>query len=63
MGEWGRIEPGMRADLVLLSANPLEDIRNTTRIDAVCVGGQWLDRRELDRMLRRAGERVGKPAP
>jgi imidazolonepropionase-like amidohydrolase len=58
MGEWGRVEPGMRADLVLLTANPLADIRNTTRIDAVCVGGRW-----LDRMLRRAGERVGKPAP
>ncbi|MFO0890993.1 MAG: amidohydrolase family protein [Isosphaeraceae bacterium] len=60
--EWGRIAPGMRADLVLLAANPLEDIRNTTRIDAVSVGGRWLDRRALDRMLDRAGERVGKPA-
>ena len=63
MGEWGRTEPGMRADLVLLSANPLEDIRNTTRIDTACVGGRWLDRGEFDRMLQRAGERVGKPAP
>jgi Zn-finger nucleic acid-binding protein len=46
----------MRADLVLLFANPLADIRSTTRIDAVCVGGRWLDRGKLDRMLRRAGE-------
>ena len=61
--EWGQIEPGMRADLVLLQANPLEDIRNTTKIDAVCVGGRWLDRGELDRLLQRAGERVGRPAP
>ena len=53
----------MRADLVLLRANPLEDIRNTTRIDAVCVGGRWLDRGELDRMLQRAGERVGEAVP
>ena len=53
----------MHADLVLLRANPLEDIRNSTRIEAVCVGGRWLDRGELDRMLQRAGERVGKPAP
>jgi hypothetical protein len=48
---------------VLLTANPLEDIRNTTRIVAVCVGGRWLDRDELDRMLWRASERVGKLAP
>jgi imidazolonepropionase-like amidohydrolase len=63
MSEWGRIKPGMRADLVLLSANPLEDIRNTNKIDAVCVGGRWLDRGELDRMLHQASERVGKPEP
>ena len=63
MAEWGRIEPGMRADMVLLTANPLEDIRKTTKIDAVCIGGRWLDRPELDGMLHRASERVGKPAP
>jgi imidazolonepropionase-like amidohydrolase len=62
-GEWGRIEEGSRADLVLLSADPLGDVRNTTTIDAVCVGGRWLDRDELDRMVDRARERVGKPAP
>jgi len=61
--DWGRIAPGQRADLVLLQADPLEDIRNTTKIDAVCVGGRWLDRGDLDRMLQRAGERVGKPSP
>jgi hypothetical protein len=38
----------MRAGLVLLSANPLDDVRNTQKIDAVCVGGPWLDRADLD---------------
>ena len=38
----GRIEPGMRADLVLLSADPLIDITNTRRIEAVIARGRLL---------------------
>jgi imidazolonepropionase-like amidohydrolase len=58
--EWGTIEPGKRADLVLLKANPLDDIRNTTRIEAVVIGGRWLPRAELDRMIRAATERINE---
>lgn len=54
---WGTIEVGKRADLVLLAANPLADIRNTTRIEAVASGGHWLDRAALDGMLA-AGTRA-----
>jgi imidazolonepropionase-like amidohydrolase len=54
LAEWGTIEPGKRADLVLLDANPLEDIRNTTRIEGVAIGGRWLDRAQLQQMLRLA---------
>jgi imidazolonepropionase-like amidohydrolase len=36
----GSIAPGKLADVVLLSANPLEDIRNTRRISAVIRGGR-----------------------
>jgi imidazolonepropionase-like amidohydrolase len=61
--EWGTIEPGKRADLVLLSANPLDDIRNTGRIEAVSVGGRWLDRPTLDRMIRTAAERLSGAPP
>ena len=56
--DFGTIEPGRRADLVLLSANPLDDIGNTTRIEAVAIGGRWLDRAALDRMLQRSTERI-----
>jgi imidazolonepropionase-like amidohydrolase len=57
--EWGTIEKGKRADLLLLEANPLEDIRNTARIEAVSVGGRWLDREERDRMIAEAAKRLG----
>jgi len=60
--DWGTIEAGKRADLVLLAANPLTDIANTSRIDAVAVGGRWVARQELDRMLRAAAERLGREA-
>ena len=45
------IEAGKMADLVLLTANPLEDIHNTGKISAVVVGGRLFDRAALDRML------------
>jgi len=47
----GTIEKGKLADLVLLDANPLEDIRNTQKIAAVIVNGRYLSRHDLDKML------------
>jgi hypothetical protein len=55
--EVGRIAAGYGADLILLDANPLQDIRNTTRIDAVILRGQLLDRGALDDMLAKVKER------
>ena len=48
---------GKDADLILLDANPLEDITNTTRIHGVMLRGQWLSRRELDERLERLVDR------
>jgi imidazolonepropionase-like amidohydrolase len=50
-GEFGTIEPGARADLVLLAANPLDDINNSKRILGVMLRGRWLPRDELQRQL------------
>lgn len=50
----GTIEEGKIADLVLLDANPLLDIRNTQRINAVVANGRFFDRKALDKMLGEA---------
>jgi imidazolonepropionase-like amidohydrolase len=46
--EYGRIERGKVADLLLLEADPLLDIRNTLRISAVVFNGNLYDRQALD---------------
>jgi imidazolonepropionase-like amidohydrolase len=52
--DYGTVAVGRVADLVLLDANPLEDITNTTRISAVIRGGKVLRRADLDRLLKEA---------
>jgi imidazolonepropionase-like amidohydrolase len=49
---FGSVAPGQAADLVLLDADPLADIRNTRRIAGVLVRDRWFDRTELDLILR-----------
>jgi len=51
----GVIAPGKRADLLVLDANPLDDIRNTRRISAVYIAGKEVDRAGLRASLMRAG--------
>jgi imidazolonepropionase-like amidohydrolase len=47
----GTVEAGKFADLLLLDANPLGDIRNTQKIHAVILRGKFLDRASLDQSL------------
>jgi imidazolonepropionase-like amidohydrolase len=47
----GTIRVNSPADLVLLDANPLENIGNTTRIAGVMIGGRWMAKAEIDRRL------------
>ena len=47
----GTVEVGKFADLVLLDANPLNDINNTRKIFGVFVNGRWIDKIKIDKML------------
>lgn len=57
----GRIAPGALADLVLLEADPLLDIDNTTRITGVAIGGVWLDSPALHAALDHAAAVTAAP--
>lgn len=47
----GGIAARMRADLILLDANPLENIDNSTKIAGVMLNGRWMSRSDLDARL------------
>ena len=55
----GTIEVGKRADLILLDANPLTDIRNTAKQSGVMVRGRWLPKAEIDTRLAIIAKGVG----
>ena len=50
-GQRGLIDVGQNADLVLLEANPLEDIGNSRRLAGVMLRGRWLSPSDLRKML------------
>jgi imidazolonepropionase-like amidohydrolase len=54
--DFGSVANGKAADLVLLDANPLDDIHNTQKIRAVIVQGKYLDRAALDALLAHVKE-------
>jgi hypothetical protein len=64
--ELGTVETGRAADLVLLSANPVEGIANTRKVWAVIRNGGYYDRAALDALLAHAKDAAaaaseGKP--
>lgn len=61
LDELGTVEPGKRADLVLLRDDPLQDIRNTREIEAVVLDGRLLGREDLERILAEVETRATAP--
>ncbi|MBW3627830.1 MAG: amidohydrolase family protein [Gemmatimonadetes bacterium] len=57
-GQWGTVEVGRSADLLLLEANPLQDVRNLWRQAGVMARGQWLPQAEIDRRLNEIAAQV-----
>lgn len=48
---FGTITPGARADMILLEANPLDDIANAGAIAGVMLRGRWIAKSEIDARL------------
>jgi imidazolonepropionase-like amidohydrolase len=54
--EFGTIATGQRADLVLLSADPLQDVASLSGIEGVMVRGNWHAKAEIDQRLAAIAE-------
>ncbi len=58
--DFGVVDVGKRANLVLLGSNPLDDIVNTRDIEGVVLRGRWLPRDDLDELLDNAAEKLSR---
>ncbi|UVI38411.1 alpha/beta fold hydrolase [Qipengyuania spongiae] len=64
--DFGTVEPGARADLILTEGDPSRDLSNLRRVRAVVKAGHFFDRAMLDRMLDQASadaKRAPTPKP
>jgi imidazolonepropionase-like amidohydrolase len=59
-GDYGSVQPGRLADLVMLKENPLADIRNTRTITGVLADGRYLSSADLDTLRATLEQRAAK---
>jgi len=45
------VAKGKRADLVLVDANPLDDIANSAKVAGVMLNGRWMSKADIDKRL------------
>jgi hypothetical protein len=50
--QWGSIQKGKRADLILLNSNPLVNISAIENIEGITVKGKWISTKEIEQRLR-----------
>ncbi|HZE74910.1 MAG TPA: amidohydrolase family protein, partial [Gemmatimonadales bacterium] len=55
--EFGTVEVGKRADLILIEGDPIADVRNVHRQAGVMLRGQWLPAEEIRRRLEEIAQR------
>jgi imidazolonepropionase-like amidohydrolase len=60
LDEWGTVGVGRRADLILVEANPLEDVANASRQVGVMLRGHWYPKAELQAKLDALAEKYAK---
>ncbi|MBT8183953.1 MAG: amidohydrolase family protein [Eudoraea sp.] len=58
--QFGAIEVGMDADIVLVNANPIEDISALKDLIGVMVRGQWISKEDIDKKLIEIAENAAK---
>ena len=63
VADMGSVAEGKVADLVLLDANPLDDINNTRRIRGVLLAGRYFTRAALDLMLKGVATAAAESQP
>jgi imidazolonepropionase-like amidohydrolase len=59
----GSIDEGKTASMVLVRANPLDDIRNARKIDGVFLCGKYFNRQDLDNLLLEAKDLAQNTLP
>jgi len=60
LDEWGTVTVGRRADLILVEANPLEDVANAAKRAGVMARGRWYPQAELQSKLDALAEQYAK---
>jgi len=58
-GNFGTVEEGNRADLILIRGNPFEDLEHLWSQEGVMIRGRWIPRSEIDGWLQGMAERFG----